>query len=72
VAQIRQSLVHDEPDITAVTDPALASLIAACLAKDPDQRPTPRQILAAVGSATDATALLPRPAAEDPRGDRTP
>ncbi|MGW1877164.1 protein kinase domain-containing protein [Streptomyces sp. NPDC001975] len=64
-------VVHDEPDITAVTDPVLASLIAACLAKDPAQRPTPRQILARNGPAADATAFLARPVAEDPRRDFT-
>ncbi|MFE2063137.1 protein kinase [Streptomyces sp. NPDC059467] len=63
-------VVHDEPDIGAVTDPALASLIAACLAKDPARRPTPREILAGIGPAADATAFLPRPVADpDPRAD---
>ncbi|WP_089099619.1 protein kinase domain-containing protein [Streptomyces hyaluromycini] len=59
-------VVHDEPDIGAVTDPALAALIAHCLAKDPADRPTPREILARIGPTADATALLERPAA-DPR-----
>ncbi|MFE4966336.1 protein kinase [Streptomyces sp. NPDC056660] len=63
-------VVHDEPDITAVTDPALAALIAACLAKDPAGRPTPRQILARNWPAADATAFLPRPVA-DPRDEVT-
>lgn len=36
-------IVHTEPDLGAV--PAgLRDLIAACLAKDPDDRPTPRQV----------------------------
>ncbi|MFG3291320.1 LamG-like jellyroll fold domain-containing protein [Streptomyces sp. NPDC048179] len=61
-------VVHDEPDIGAVTDPALAVLVADCLAKDPARRPTPREILTRIGPAADATAFLPRPAA-DPRGD---
>ncbi|MEU9385401.1 serine/threonine-protein kinase, partial [Streptomyces sp. NPDC048279] len=54
-------VVHDGPDITAVTDPDLASLIAACLAKDPAGRPTPREILARIGLTADAGALLARP-----------
>ncbi|MFC4503788.1 MULTISPECIES: protein kinase domain-containing protein [Streptomyces] len=44
-------VVHDEPDVDAVADPALRSLISACLVKDPAHRPTPRQILAHVGPA---------------------
>ncbi|MEU9447102.1 protein kinase [Streptomyces sp. NPDC048277] len=59
-------VVHDEPDISAVTDHALAALIADCLAKDPARRPTPREILTRIGPAPDATTLLPRSAA-DPR-----
>ncbi|MEU9344441.1 protein kinase [Streptomyces sp. NPDC048278] len=59
-------VVHDEPDITAVGDPALAALIADCLAKDPAHRPTPREILTRIGPAAGATAFLARPAA-DPR-----
>ncbi|MFD4511292.1 serine/threonine-protein kinase [Streptomyces sp. NPDC058457] len=61
-------VVHDEPDIGAVTDPALAALIADCLAKDPAHRPTPREILTRIAPAADTTALLARPAA-DPRTD---
>ncbi|MER6460786.1 protein kinase [Streptomyces sp. NPDC001228] len=56
-------VVHDGPDITAVTDPDLASLIAACLAKDPARRPTPREILARTGFAAGADAPLTRTAA---------
>ncbi|MFF4900050.1 protein kinase [Streptomyces sp. NPDC001068] len=54
-------VVHDGPDITAVTDPDLASLIAACLAKDPAARPTPREILARIGLTADVTALAAEP-----------
>ncbi|KPI06230.1 serine/threonine protein kinase [Actinobacteria bacterium OK074] len=56
-------VVHDEPDIAAITDPDLAELVALCLAKDPAQRPTPREVLSRFGP----TAALP--AAADPRGD---
>ncbi|MGY5048499.1 protein kinase domain-containing protein [Streptomyces sp. 900105755] len=63
-------VVHDDPDITAVTDPALASLVADCLVKDPAARPTPREILARIGPAADATAFLARPAG-DPRAELT-
>ncbi|WP_329220027.1 protein kinase [Streptomyces sp. NBC_01485] len=44
-------VVHDEPDVDAIADPALRSLVSACLAKDPGSRPTPRQILTHVGPA---------------------
>ncbi|WP_217548812.1 protein kinase [Streptomyces sp. GbtcB6] len=64
-------VVHDEPDIGAVTDPALAALIAHCLAKDPAHRPTPREILTRIAPAADTTALLARPAA-DPRTGLAP
>jgi serine/threonine protein kinase len=39
-------LVHEAPDLTAVTDASLRSLIDACLAKDPERRPTPAMIKA--------------------------
>ncbi|MEU9247130.1 protein kinase [Streptomyces sp. NPDC048385] len=59
-------VVHDEPDIGALTDPALADLVAHCLAKDPAHRPAPREILTRIAPATDATAFLPRPATVRP------
>lgn len=40
-------VVHDEPDVSAVADATLRALIAACLAKRPDQRPSPEQVRAA-------------------------
>ncbi|MEZ3180018.1 protein kinase [Streptomyces pimonensis] len=43
-------VVHNTPDIGAVTDPALHTLIGDCLAKDPARRPTPREILTRVGA----------------------
>lgn len=67
-------LVHTEPDIHAVTNPALRELITACLAKEPGRRPTPGGILARIGShgGTEHTATAvpdPRqwPSAADPR-----
>ncbi|MET7684891.1 LamG-like jellyroll fold domain-containing protein [Streptomyces sp. NPDC005423] len=42
-------VVHGEPEVASLTDPALRALINACLAKDPAARPTPHQILAHVG-----------------------
>ncbi|MGX1561056.1 protein kinase domain-containing protein [Streptomyces sp. NPDC055506] len=66
-------VVHNEPDVTAVGDPALRALIAACLAKDPADRPTPRDILARIGPAdAESTMALPRiPPGPDTAADRT-
>ncbi|MFF6865474.1 LamG-like jellyroll fold domain-containing protein [Streptomyces sp. WAC8370] len=52
-------VVHHAPDVDAVADPALRSLIADCLAKDPARRPAPREILARIGplGGESATAL---------------
>lgn len=40
-------IVHEEPDLEAVreVDPGLAEVVAACLDKDPDGRPTAAEIL---------------------------
>ncbi|MFJ3626213.1 protein kinase [Streptomyces albidoflavus] len=45
-------IVHEEPDLEAVRelDPALADLVTACLAKDPEARPTAAEL---VGRATE-------------------
>ncbi|MFF4763178.1 LamG-like jellyroll fold domain-containing protein [Streptomyces sp. NPDC001292] len=50
-ASVFYRVVHDTPDLSSVTDPALRALITDCLAKDPTRRPTPRQILARCGVA---------------------
>ncbi|AIA01761.1 pkaG [Streptomyces noursei] len=51
LASLLFRVVHDSPDISPVADPALRALISDCLAKDPAQRPTPREILARCGEA---------------------
>ncbi|WP_163504724.1 PQQ-binding-like beta-propeller repeat protein [Fodinicola acaciae] len=43
-------VVHERPDLSAVTDLHLRGLLAACLDRDPRARPTPEQILATLGS----------------------
>ncbi|WP_344576221.1 protein kinase domain-containing protein [Streptomyces lunalinharesii] len=51
LASLLFRVVHDSPDISPVADPALRALISDCLAKDPAQRPTPREILTRCGEA---------------------
>ena len=71
-------VVHNAPDVDAVTDPALRALIADCLAKDPARRPTPREILARIGPlGGESDTALPHarqwtPAARPTRADAVP
>ncbi|MFD3535796.1 PQQ-binding-like beta-propeller repeat protein [Streptomyces sp. NPDC058664] len=44
---VAYQVVHDEPDLTGVPV-ELAPLVARCLAKEPAERPTPDQIMAAL------------------------
>ena len=55
-------VMHGDPDISGVPDP-LRSLVAAALTKDPDQRPTARQLLdqlTSISMAPMATSRAPR------------
>ncbi|MEU7297584.1 serine/threonine-protein kinase [Streptomyces exfoliatus] len=68
---VAYQVVHDEPDLTGVPV-ELAPLVARCLAKDPAERPTPGQIMAALQPPSYAAeAFIPaqrrRPAL--PEGD---
>ncbi|MFI5565785.1 LamG-like jellyroll fold domain-containing protein [Streptomyces sp. NPDC051740] len=54
-------VVHNTPDTSAVTDPALHALIGDCLAKDPARRPTPQEILARVGALGNESTMALRP-----------
>ncbi|WP_309055799.1 serine/threonine-protein kinase, partial [Streptomyces sp.] len=56
---VAYQVVHDEPDLTGV--PAdLAPLVARCLAKDPAERPTPDEVMAALlPPSYEATAFIP-------------
>lgn len=60
-ASLLYQVVHEQPDLNKVPE-ALQGPIAACLAKHPDQRPTPEQIaegVASRGSSLVAGAWLP-------------
>ncbi|HEY7488473.1 MAG TPA: serine/threonine-protein kinase [Streptosporangiaceae bacterium] len=45
VPQLVYRVIHEQPYLGAVVDPWLRDLIAGCLDKDPDRRPTPVQLL---------------------------
>ncbi|MEU6927546.1 PQQ-binding-like beta-propeller repeat protein [Streptomyces sp. NPDC046374] len=56
---VAYQVVHDEPDLTGVPE-ELAPLVARCLAKEPAERPTPAEIMAALKPPSyDATAFIP-------------
>ncbi|MCX5036223.1 MULTISPECIES: serine/threonine-protein kinase [Streptomyces] len=68
---VAYQVVHDEPDLTGVPD-SLAPLVLRCLAKEPEDRPTPDELmreLRSVAAAYDTQVFIPAPRTD---GDRTP
>ncbi len=66
---VAYQVVHDEPDLTGVPE-SLAPLVLRCLAKEPDDRPTPDELmgeLRSVAAAYDTQVFVPAPQA--PRQD---
>ncbi|RPK63041.1 Serine/threonine-protein kinase AfsK [Streptomyces sp. ADI96-02] len=58
---VAYQVVHDEPDLGGVPED-LAPLVARCLAKDPGERPTPDEVMAALlPPSYAADAFLPAP-----------
>ncbi|MEW1868001.1 serine/threonine-protein kinase [Streptomyces caelestis] len=71
---VAYQVVHDEPDLTGVPE-SLAPLVLRCLAKEPDDRPTPDELmreLRSVSAAYDTQVFVPaqrtREAQEAPEG----
>ncbi|MFF5496468.1 serine/threonine-protein kinase [Streptomyces aquilus] len=58
---VAYQVVHDEPDLTGVPE-NLAPLVLRCLAKDPEDRPTPDELMRAlrsVAASYDTQAFIP-------------
>ncbi|WP_217167195.1 serine/threonine-protein kinase [Streptomyces sp. AC512_CC834] len=58
---VAYQVVHDEPDLTGVPE-SLASLVLRCLAKEPEDRPTPDELmreLRSVAAAYDTQVFIP-------------
>ncbi|WP_330290268.1 serine/threonine-protein kinase [Streptomyces sp. NBC_00576] len=67
---VAYQVVHDEPDLTGVPE-NLAPLIVRCLAKEPEDRPTPDELmreLRSVAASYDTQAFIP----EQRSGDTPP
>ncbi|MEU1182232.1 serine/threonine-protein kinase [Streptomyces sp. NPDC005820] len=64
---VAYQVVHDEPDLTGVPG-NLAPLVVRCLAKEPEDRPTPDELmreLRSVAASYDTQAFIPEQRAED-------
>ncbi|MFE0457346.1 serine/threonine-protein kinase [Streptomyces sp. NPDC058914] len=65
---VAYQVVHDEPDLTGVPE-NLAPLVLRCLAKEPEERPTPDELmreLRSVAASYDTQAFIPGPRTEEP------
>jgi len=65
---VAYQVVHDEPDLTGVPG-NLAPLIVRCLAKEPEDRPTPDELmreLRSVAASYDTQAFIPAQRTGDP------
>ncbi|MFD7458529.1 MULTISPECIES: serine/threonine-protein kinase [unclassified Streptomyces] len=73
---VAYQVVHDEPDLTGVPE-GLAPLVLRCLAKEPEQRPSPDELmreLRSVAASYDTQAFIPaqRVLAEEAWGGQEP
>ncbi|MDT0463807.1 serine/threonine-protein kinase [Streptomyces gibsoniae] len=74
---VAYQVVHDEPDLTGVPE-GLAPLVLGCLAKEPEDRPTPDELmreLRSVAASYDTQAFIPSQRGDDTQsgtsGDRS-
>ncbi|SED23127.1 serine/threonine protein kinase [Streptomyces sp. 2231.1] len=69
---VAYQVIHDEPDLTGVPE-SLAPLVVRCLAKEPDERPTPDELmreLRSVAASYDTQAFIPAQRTGDDAGQR--
>ncbi|GHB49333.1 serine/threonine protein kinase [Streptomyces viridiviolaceus] len=67
---VAYQVVHDEPDLTGVPD-ELAALVLRCLAKEPEERPTPDELMRELRSEAasyDTQAFIPAQRTEPDSG----
>jgi hypothetical protein len=57
---IAYRVVHEEPDLSSL-DPQIRDVVAACLAKEPSERPTPAEILELLADPDPPSQWLPAP-----------
>jgi hypothetical protein len=57
---IAYRVVHEEPDLSGL-DPQIRDVVAACLAKEPSERPTPAEILELLADPDPPSQWLPAP-----------
>ncbi|GAA3843152.1 PQQ-binding-like beta-propeller repeat protein [Streptomyces phyllanthi] len=65
---VAYQVVHDEPDLTGVPE-ELSGLVARCLAKEPEDRPTPDEVMTALRSVSasyDTQAFIPEQRGSEP------
>ncbi|MER7183026.1 serine/threonine-protein kinase [Streptomyces hyaluromycini] len=68
---VAYQVVHDEPDLTGVPE-ELAPLVLRCLAKEPEDRPTPDELtrgLRSLSASYDTQAFIPAQRARDDESD---
>ncbi|MEU1316018.1 serine/threonine-protein kinase [Streptomyces tibetensis] len=71
---VAYQVVHDEPDLTGVPD-EVAPLVLRCLAKEPEERPTPDELmreLRSVAASYDTQTFIPAQRTWDTAGPRPP
>ncbi|AOR32852.1 serine/threonine protein kinase [Streptomyces fodineus] len=71
---VAYQVVHDEPDLTGVPE-SLAPLVRRCLAKEPEDRPTPDELmreLRSVAASYDTQAFIPAQRSSDGPAPQSP